>query len=95
MKRLEIDLIAEKDMVLHIIEVKTRDVADVADFDPMEAVDVAKQRRLIAAANAYIGYWELDHEIVYDVMVIVADKQNGTFDIELFPEAFYPLLRTF
>lgn len=94
MRRLEIDIIAEEQDILHIIEVKTRDADNIDDFDPMRAVDVAKQRRLINAANVYVDIHEIDYDVQYDVMIIAHDKHLGTYDIDFIPNAFYPQLRT-
>ena len=95
MGKLELDIVAQEQDVLHIIEVKTRDASTVDDFDPMDAVDRKKQRNLINAANAYVNYYSIDFEIAYDVMVIVYDHDSGTYTIDFYDNAFYPPLRTF
>lgn len=92
---LEVDIIAEEQDILHIIEVKTRDKENVDDFDPMDSVDKKKQRRLIAAANSYVDYYRIDYEIEYDVMILIHDRQSGVYEIDFFENAFYPKLKTF
>ncbi|MBO4670827.1 MAG: YraN family protein, partial [Bacteroidales bacterium] len=50
---LEVDVITLKDRVLHIVEVKTRSGGAMAP--PESKVDAAKRRRLVRAANAFLG----------------------------------------
>ena len=91
--RLELDLVAEEPakQLLHIVEVKTR--SSDAHFDPMRAVDRAKQRRLINAANAYVQIYRVRLGVVFDVMILVGHPDN--FRIQYIPNAFQPPLRTY
>ena len=68
MGHLEVDIIAEEPgaRLLHIVEVKTR--TNVEHFDPMKAVNAAKQRNLINAANGYVRYYQLRLGVQFDVM---------------------------
>lgn len=84
----EIDLLAEKDQMLVIVEVKTR---TSAQFElPKEAVTIAKQKHLIRAANAYIEENNIDLECRFDIISILLI--DGKVDIEHVEDAFQPLL---
>lgn len=91
LNKLEIDIVAEGNGVLHIVEVKTRSHDD--KFDPLRSITEAKKRRLIRAANGYMSYHQLKMEIQFDVIVIVGRAEN--FDLQYIPNAFYPRLRTY
>ena len=66
--KVEIDIVAEINRRLVIVEVKTRS----DDFvDPLMAVDVKKQHNLVRAANAYINYYDLDIDIQFDITVFI------------------------
>ena len=88
--KLEIDIVAEINRRLVIVEVKTRS----DDFvDPLMAVDVKKQHNLVRAANAYINYYDLDIDIQFDIITIVGTRDN--YKLEHFPDAFFAPLRTY
>ena len=89
--KLEIDIIAQKDMVLHIVEVKTR--SDDEYFDPMKAITRAKKQRMVVSANAYINYHQLQVEIQYDVIILIGS--HGNFKLEYYPDLFVPRLKTY
>ena len=93
MNKLEIDIIAHdpKNNNLHIVEVKTRTSDE--HYDPIKAVTREKKRHMVAAANAYLRYYQLKCGIVYDIMLVVG--QPGTFKIQYIPRAFLPELRTY
>ena len=55
MGHLEMDIIAGNKTELVFAEVKTR--TSTFRGRPEEAVDILKQRRMVAAANAYIKYY--------------------------------------
>ncbi len=87
-KHKEIDIIAEKDSFLVIVEVKTR--AKNYLIDPMYAVTKQKQKFLIEAADHYIQIKNIAKEVRFDVISIVIDGQNHI--IEHYDDAFYPTL---
>ncbi len=93
MNKLEIDIVAHdpKANVLHIVEVKTRSSDE--HYDPMQAITRSKKSHMVAAANAYLRYFQLKCGIVYDVMLVVG--QPGAFRIQYIPQAFQPALRTY
>jgi putative endonuclease len=82
----ELDIVAEKNGILHIVEVKTRTSGFLVD--PRANVDKQKQRNTIFAANAYAQRFNIQHNIQLDVIVVVisGDKE----DITYIPAAYYP-----
>ena len=92
MDKLEIDIIAqEPGMVLHVVEVKTRSNDEY--FDPMRAITRAKKQHMVASANAYINYFQLQCEIQYDVIILIGSE--GNFKLEYYPDLFVPSLKTY
>ena len=89
--KLEIDIIAQNDMVLHIVEVKTRSNDEF--FDPMRSITRAKKQHMVASANAYINYYGLQCEIQYDVIILIGSE--GNFKLEYYPDLFVPKLKTY
>jgi putative endonuclease len=67
-KRLEIDIIAEKDGVLIFVEVKARK-NNVYGY-PEEAVNDEKMNRLMEAAEEYIIQFDIKGEIRFDIVAI-------------------------
>ncbi|ANW97274.1 hypothetical protein AXE80_13660 [Wenyingzhuangia fucanilytica] len=80
----EIDIIALKNNVLTIIEVKTRST----DFfgNPEEFITKSKIKLLINAADAYVQKRNLDLEVRFDIIAIVKNKHETK--IEHIKEAF-------
>jgi putative endonuclease len=62
----EIDIIAQKDEVLHFIEVK----AGRAEFDPVYNVTPAKLRKVINSAHYYMKIKQLDMAFSIDALII-------------------------
>lgn len=82
----EIDIIAKKDNVLVVVEVKTRQSEEYGE--PDIAVTRQKQTRLISAANAYLFQNELDINTRFDVIsIVMKDKEPLIDHIE---DAFLP-----
>lgn len=84
----EIDIIAQKDGVLAIIEVKARKSNHYGD--PVEAVTDKKIRHLVQAANAYVRYHRIDLTIHFDIIAITGEIGHQT--VTHIEEAFYPPL---
>lgn len=83
---LEIDIIARKDNRIVFVEIKTRS----NDFtDPVEAVDRAKMRRMVVAADAYINARKVPFPIQFDIIAIKG-SDPASFDIEHLEDAFFP-----
>ncbi len=84
----EIDIIALKEDLLVIVEIKTRTTENWEH--PAEAVSNAKIRYLVDATEAYIMENDIDKEVRFDVIGVV--ENEGNWDIEHIEEAFYPPL---
>jgi len=82
----ELDIVAEKDDELIVIEVKTRKNRLFAD--PHDAVTPMKIRRTVLAADAYIKCFQVDLPVRFDIVTIVGE--SGGFTVEHIKEAFYP-----
>ena len=80
----EIDIVAEYNNKLHIIEVKTRS----SDFfqTSHDVVNITKQKHLISAAEMYVVENNLDIEVVFDIVYIL--KKGKASVIELITDAF-------
>lgn len=84
----EIDIIAEKDNILAIIEVKTRWTNYFGE--PEEFVSRKKQRLIIQAADAYIRQHNINKEARFDIISILYN--NNEHKITHIEDAFYPLV---
>lgn len=87
-KKEEVDIIAQHNKTLIVIEVKARN----SDYhqSPQEAVTKKKQASIIKVANAYIEENEIDLETRFDVIAILITEKE--INVEHFEDAFYPLL---
>lgn len=86
--KLEADIICEADGKLVVVEVKTRQTAEIGE--PWRAVTRSKQKQIIKVANAYIFDKDVHLETRFDIISIV---HNGyRTEIEHIEEAFYPFL---
>ena len=72
MGHLEVDLIAENKKEIVFVEVKAR-TGILNGKMPEQNVDILKQRRIIAAANAYVKYHKTEKNIRLDVIGIMVD----------------------
>lgn len=84
----EIDIVAEKNGILHIVEV--RSLSSTSVMQPYQSINRQKQRNIIWAANAYIEKYRLDMEVQFDIISLV--RNRGSIEIEYIPNAFYPQL---
>ena len=81
----EIDIIAEKDNVLVIVEVKSRNGREVtAD----ELISNKKLKHLVDAAEAYIQKFEINLETRFDIIIITFGVEKN--DVEHIQNAFVP-----
>ena len=83
---LEIDIVAMDGEQLVIVEVKTRGTD--AFGEPEVFVNKTKQKKLIRAANLYLGQKKLSCEVRFDVVGIV--KRNNESVLRHIPGAFQP-----
>ena len=87
--KLEVDIVAEKDRCIVMVEVKTRSY-DVQSA--LLAVDKRKQSFLIRAANAYVKSLEFAYSVRVDVICVVGDGPDN-FRIDHIPDAVRPKVR--
>jgi putative endonuclease len=85
----ELDIVAENKDNIVFAEVKTRSENFMAD--PRDTISREKQRLMIFAADDYIRRYNIQKEVRFDVITIIAKGQ--TFTVEHIENAFYPTLR--
>jgi len=84
----ELDIIAEKENMVVVAEVKTR--TSTVFGEPEIFVNKVKQKFMIRAANIYITSKGIDKEVRFDIIsVVVKGNSNMVNHIE---DAFYPTL---
>ena len=81
----EVDIIAQKDNILAIIEVKTRSTVDFGN--PQDFVKPKQIQNLVKAVDEYVTVNALDVEVRFDIIGIV--KEKNKFNIEHLKNAFY------
>ncbi len=81
----EVDIIAKKDDILAIIEVKTRSTTDFGN--PQDFVKPKQIKNLVKAVDEYVNVNGLDVEVRFDIIAIV--KEGKSFKIEHLEDAFY------
>jgi len=84
----EVDIIAEKDNLLVVVEVKTR----TSEYfeNPKEAVTRKKQRFIILSADAYVQEKNIEWEVRFDIIAVTIINQQ--INIEHIQDAFQPSL---
>ncbi len=82
----ELDLVAEKDGIISIVEVKTRN--QNTEISPMEAVDINKRQRLEAAAKSYFSRAKMICSARFDVCEVFVDDNNALIRINYIENAF-------
>ncbi len=81
----EVDIIAQKEDVLAIVEVKTRSTTDFGN--PQDFVKPKQIQNLVKAVNEYVIVNDLDVEIRFDIIAIV--KKDNNYEVEHLKDAFY------
>lgn len=81
----EVDIIARKDDILAIIEVKTRSTKDFGD--PQDFVKPKQIKNLVKAVNEYVIENNLESEVRFDIIAVVKEKKG--FSIKHLENAFY------
>jgi putative endonuclease len=84
-QKAEIDIIAQKDSVLAIVEVKTRSSIDYGL--PQDFVKPKKIQLLVKAVNEYVLANNLEVEVRFDIIAI--HKEGAEYNLEHIEEAFY------
>lgn len=83
-QKAEVDIIAEKEGVLAVVEVKTRS----SDYfgNPQDFVNPKKIKLLVTAINEYVISKDLDVEVRFDIIGII--RKGNDFKIEHLEDAF-------
>lgn len=84
-QKAEIDIIAQIENTLAIVEVKTRSSLEFGL--PQDFVKPKKIQLLIKAVDAYVNQNSLDLNVRFDIIAIY--KENKSFAIEHLIDAFY------
>ena len=84
----EIDIVALDGATIVFVEVKTRSDREYAD--PQDAVNAAKQRRLVRAAKVFLQHTRSQGRACrFDIVAVTLDGQKA-YEIEHFVNAFVP-----
>lgn len=81
----ELDIIAQHDDTLVIIEVKTRSTNEFGE--PEEAVNYHKEQTILRATEAYLLQSNIDLDVRYDIIAVIID--NGKISVNHIEDAFY------
>ncbi|RNL83387.1 YraN family protein [Sinomicrobium pectinilyticum] len=81
----EIDIIARKEDILAVVEVKARSSIDFGN--PQDAVNKKKIQLLVKAIDHYIVTNNMDAEVRFDIITIT--KNNKIHTLEHMQDAFY------
>ncbi|RBW59219.1 endonuclease [Tenacibaculum sp. E3R01] len=83
-QKAEVDIIAKKDNVLSVVEVKTRST----DYygNPQDFVNPKKIKLLVAAINNYVVEKDIDIEVQFDIIAIL--KKNDKIVVDHIEDAF-------
>ncbi|WP_440068290.1 YraN family protein [Tenacibaculum discolor] len=83
-QKAEVDIIAQKEETLAVVEVKTRSTAYFGN--PQDFVNPKKIKLLVTAIDDYVTKNDLDVEIRFDIIAVV--KQQSEFVIKHIEDAF-------
>ncbi len=83
-QKAEVDVIAQKEGILAVVEVKTRSTK--AFGNPQDFVNQKKIKLLVLAIDKYIQQHDLDVEVRFDIIAIT--KQDEKFELEHLEDAF-------
>jgi len=84
-QKAEIDIIARKENILAIVEVKTRSSIDFGL--PQDFVKPKKIQLLVKAVNEYVIQNDIDADIRFDIISVF--KNGKDFEIEHIEDAFF------
>ena len=81
----EVDIMALKDGILAVVEVKTRSTRDFGL--PQDFVSKKQIKRLVMATDYYVIDKDLNVEVRFDIIAVVLDKNK--VELEHLKDAFY------
>lgn len=84
-RKAEIDILAQKNNILVVVEVKTRSSSYYGD--PQNFINSKKVQLLIKAVNQYINRKNLNLEVRFDIIAVI--KSQEKLEIEHLENAFY------
>jgi len=84
-QKAEVDIIAQKENILAVVEVKTRSSTEFGL--PQDFVKPKKIQLLVKAVNEYVISNDLDVEVRFDIVAIY--KEGESYKIEHIQNAFY------
>ncbi len=82
----ELDIVAQKNGIVCIVEVKTRNEKTL--ISPMEAVDESKRQRLEMAAKSFLAHIKMMASIRFDVCEVFVDDNDALVRINYIENAF-------
>ena len=85
--RYELDIVAEYEGVLHVVEVKCRRTGGLTT--PEEAMTRAKFRSLFRAAERYVALYRLDMDTQFDLVSVRYGEGDGC-DVRYIPDVMVP-----
>lgn len=87
--KVELDIIAEQENMLVVIEVKTR--RDEVFARPEDAISKQKIKNIVKATQAYIFKYDIQKETRFDIISVIR-KQDEGFLVRHIKDAFLPPL---
>ena len=84
-RKAEIDIIARKNGIVAMIEVKTRNQSFYEGLS--DSISKKKRNLLVMAADHYILTNSMDFEVRFDIITLIKGQEGYT--IEHIPDAFY------
>ena len=84
---IELDIIAENDDFIIVVEVKTR--RNDKFCHPSDAVNHTKIRHIVNATQAYIFKYNIMKDVRFDIISIIP-LSDGGYEIEHQEDAFFP-----
>jgi len=84
-QKAEVDIIARKDNILAVVEVKTRTSSLLGE--PQDFINHKKIKLLVTAIDHYVQSRTLDVEVRFDIIAIL--KSEGKISLKHLKDAFY------
>jgi len=84
-QKAELDIIAQKDNCLAIVEVKTRSTSDFGN--PQDFVNSKKIKLSVKAVNEYVSLKNIEVNVRFDIIAVIRHATN--FEILHLEDAFY------